>query len=116
MLHQLFVTANGILRRSVAKSFRSLQTGFVAASGAVPTAAAAAGAAAATEEGQEGEEGMEVTGSLAAASEAQWPLFVRAHNWLLLLDGTLPPERRFFSEEERTISHSLACDLRAICP
>ena len=38
-LHQLFVTANPILRASVAKSFKALQSGFVAsmAQGAVRT-------------------------------------------------------------------------------
>ena len=34
---------------------------------------------------------MEVTGSLAEVSEAHWPLFLRAHHWLRLIDGALPP-------------------------
>ena len=117
-LHQLFVTANPILRLSVARSFKSLQTGFVAASRAAaapephataeqpesgnPAAAATAEAAEAAEAKVRGDAaadavaeaanaGMEVTGSLAEVSEAHWPLFLRAHHWLRLIDGALPP-------------------------
>ena len=110
-LHQLFVTANPILRLSVARSFKSLQTGFVAASRAAaapqphattveepqscnPAAAAKAKATAkagADAAAAEKSTGMEVTGSLAEVSEAHWPLFLRAHHWLRLIDGALPP-------------------------
>ena len=114
-LHQLFVTANPILRLSVARSFKSLQTGFVATwrATAVPpphattaeepqsgdpkaaaaAAAGGAGAAAAEAEAEAEEEstGMEVSGSLAEVSEAHWPLFLRAHHWLRLIDGAALP-------------------------
>ena len=33
--------------------------------------------------------------------EARWPLFLRSHHWLRLLDGTVSERRRFFRDEER---------------
>ena len=56
-------------------------------------AAAGAAAAAAEAEAEADEEstGMEVSGSLAEVSEAHWPLFLRAHHWLRLIDGAAVP-------------------------
>lgn len=85
-IHQIFVTANPILRNSVAKSFRSLQSGFVASLD--PTTG-----------GQVPEQEEELT-DLAHVSELGWPLFLRAHQWLRLLDQSLPQHERFFSESE----------------
>ena len=91
-LHQLFVTANPILRTSVAKSFKSLQSGFIAAMG----------------DGAGAQDSMPDTAtdedlpSLNGVHEASWPLFLRAHHWLRLLDGTILDEsERFFTEDER---------------
>jgi len=85
-IHQLFVTANPILRSSVAKSFRALQSGFMqshtAASLAQPPA-------------------QEEFSELTELMEHDWPLFFRAHQWLRLLDATLEPDLRFFTDEER---------------
>ena len=105
-LHQLFVTANPILRTSVAKSFKALQSGFVesmreaAREGCAPESAHAAAAALATTAVTTAEADAEL-GSLDGVPEGQWPLFLRSHHWLRLLDGTLPEARRFFREEER---------------
>ena len=53
--------------------------------------AAAAAAAEAEAEADEESTGMEVSGSLAEVSEAHWPLFLRAHHWLRLIDGAAVP-------------------------
>ena len=42
--------------------------------------------------------------SLSGIGEASWPLFLRAHNWLRLLDGTLA--QPFFSTTERSAAAS----------
>ena len=109
-LHQLFVTANPILRNSVAKSFKSLQTGWHRGE---QHAAAVQGNEALAEDADGGEttprtpatpaeavEGHVLT-PLAEVPDEHWPLFLRSHHWLRLLDGTLPPHRRFFTDAER---------------
>ena len=87
-LHQLFVTANPILRTSVAKSFKSLQSGFLAAIHG-SAMADASGARTTMAEVVMDEE----LPTLSAVKESSWPLFLRAHHWLRLLDGTLLDER-----------------------
>ena len=54
-------------------------------------AAAEAAEAEAEAEAEEESTGMEVSGSLAEVSEAHWPLFLRAHHWLRLIDGAAVP-------------------------
>ena len=83
-LHQLFVTANPILRNSVSKSFAALHSGYVAGAG----------------EGEAELAGEESLTSLRGLGDDAWPLFLRAHNWLRLLDATL--QRPFFSAAERS--------------
>ena len=85
-LHQLFVTANPILRTSVSKSFKALQLGYITSSGSGGD----------TNTGVE-DEGLQ---SLCGLRDQDWPLFLRAHNWLRLLDATLAEP--FFSAAERT--------------
>lgn len=89
-IHQLFVTANPILRNSVAKSFRALQSGYVGSSKAICAAA----------------EPLEEDAlhSLHAIADECWPLFLRAHNWLRLLDATL--EKPYFTAAERSFAAS----------
>ena len=84
-LHQLFVTANPILRNSVAKSFCALKSGYVPA-----------------EYGEEAElmPDEQDLSSLCGVPDECWPLFLRAHNWLRLIDATL--EQPFFSAAERS--------------
>ena len=97
---QLFITANPILRTSVAKSFKSLQSGFIAAMEAAQrdgAEAAGSGGAALAESIANDEE----LSSLSSVPERSWPLFLRAHHWLRLLDGTLEEAQRFFSDDER---------------
>lgn len=88
-LHQLFVTANPILRNSVSKSFKALQSGYVL-----------------RDAGAQGEEASEEDAlpSLVGLDKKEWPLFLRAHNWLRLLDATL--ETPFFSAAERSAAAS----------
>lgn len=87
-LHQLFVTANPILRNSVSKSFKALQSGYDIG-GSVPQEAAA---------------DEDTLNSLSGLREHDWPLFLRAHNWLRLLDATL--ESPYFSAAERSVAAS----------
>ena len=98
-LHQMFVTANPILRSSVAKSFKSLQSGFVAALGAERNGNAEVPTIVADEE----------LTALEEVTKKSWPLFLRAHHWLRLLDGTIIDEEcRFFSHEERLAAAATA--------
>ena len=46
--------------------------------------------------------------SLDDVPERSWPLFLRAHHWLRLLDGTLAEGSRFFSEDERAAVMALS--------
>ena len=89
-VRQLFVTANPILRTSVEKSFRALQSGWREAT----VGAADGGGAVAALTG-------ESVAALGEVGDSAWPLFLRAHHWLRLLDGTLPDGERFFTAEER---------------
>ena len=107
-MHQLFVTANPILRTSVAKSFKALQSGFVASmasavpfDGTTPAAPTAPPVAAAAEEEED-------IVALEDVHESSWPLFLRAHHWLRLLDGTLAEGHRFFTDEERAAAAAAA--------
>lgn len=97
-VHQLFVTANPILCTSVAKSFKALQSGFVASMAARSAGTFAGDPPSATlVMAAEDDEPM----SLSNVPENSWPLFLRAHHWLRLLDGTLDEGSRFFSDDER---------------
>jgi len=114
-LHQIFVTANPILRSSVLKSFKSLQSGWLQSLGADASKLLRRWDARAAEdrpkdELEENEEQkreakeaatVDTYLSLNDVPESAWPLFLRAHNWLRLVDATLPQEMRFFSAAER---------------
>ena len=80
-LHQVFITANPILRSEVRKSFRSLQRG---AGFKVPK-----------------DDSHAIT-DLRYVPDAAFPLFLTAREWLLLVDGTLT--KPFFTAAERTAS------------
>lgn len=75
-----------ILRNSVSKSFKALQSGYV------PSTAAG-------EERRSQTNDEDALGSLTELDVEVWPLFLRAHSWLRLLDATL--ERPFFTAAER---------------
>ena len=48
--------------------------------------------------------------ALHQVQERAWPLFLKAHQWLRLLDETLSPSQRFFTTEERLASAATGTD------